>query len=70
MMACKLFGESNTLQIEDLLESMDHKFTMHEFIEEERRLFNILGNLSLTTIIPSSLCEDILCHAKLGEYMN
>lgn len=58
------------LRIEDLLDSLDHKFSHQQFMDEERRLCLILAQIDLCNVIPSSICEDLLVHSKLRSYIN
>lgn len=57
MIACKLFGEKNSVTIEDLLESLGDHFTLEEFINVERRLCIEIAKENLCSILPSSICE-------------
>lgn len=59
-MACKVFGENHSLIIDDLLESLNNKFTLEDFMEEERRICMILVKLEICDHLPSNRCEEIM----------
>lgn len=70
MISCQLYGETLRVSIGELLQSIDDRFTIEEFVEEEIRVVQLICPCDFVNLTPSSICEEILTREGIKRKLN
>lgn len=67
LIACKVYGEDQNINYQNLLDVFNNCFTEEDLLSEELRVSKLICNIELYSLTPSNICEELLSNPLLGH---